>query len=186
MPTVGDLIRYLDDHATDSRIRLNPASGPIRPIRCVPFRALQTSDGKVPEKLLKLFSQISTSAAPYDAAERRNDVNDETFGAMRQIHSNDPPWLPPLTAPDLSKYDDKGGGSRQAAFNHYVVSYKRQTNGNGGGNAATGYIEYTAGEQGLYSKEPEVRGGGVNPEAQQRLRQLKLHSSIHCRPRTGS
>ena len=186
MPSLGDLIRYLDEHATDSPLVRKDGKGPIRTIRWVKFRTLQAGGNVVPSKLLELFSRISTSAAPYDAATIKTRVNDETFGAMRQIHSNQPAWLPSLEAEDLSRYDDKSGGSRKTAFNHYVVSFKRQTNGNGGGNRATGYIEYTAGDETLYSPEPEVRGRVVFDYINGRLFFSPLHYNswrfIHGEP----
>jgi hypothetical protein len=158
VPSIIDLIKYLDAHRVDSHFPVNATVGPVRSLPSVPFRCLWTSGGVVPPPLIKLISRISTSAAPQDESKDKTSRNDDKLGAMRQIHSNkNPSWLPPITAPDLTAHNHRAGGSRMTAYNHYVTSNKQQTNDNGGSSIGTGYVEFTASEPGMFTPEPARR-----------------------------
>jgi hypothetical protein len=197
MPSIKDLIDHLEASKTQPATLAASDRGPIRPLFEVPFGRL-TNASAVPAGLTSLITTISSSMMPYDKGERTSR-NDETMGAMRQIHSNDPAWLPDISGAstglnknqalmatnleeiekmeadakkkgtDISnnvKYKNLNSAYKEArnatsihavAYNEYVVQNKKQTNGNGGSNAATGYVEYTASAPGMYDPEPPLR-----------------------------
>jgi hypothetical protein len=197
MPSIKDLIDHLEASKTKPAKFAMNTRGPIRQLFEVDFARLQNASA-VPSALTSLIVAISSSMMPYDKGQRTSR-NDETMGAMRQIHSNDPAWLPDISVAsnslnvnqdlmeknlgrieqieadakksgaNISKnvpynnlkdtYDDaRSATSMHAmAYNEYAVQNKKQTNDNGGSNAATGYIEYTASEPGMYDPEPPLR-----------------------------
>jgi hypothetical protein len=191
MPSIKDLIDHLEASKTKPAKFAMNTRGPIRQLFEVDFARLQNASA-VPSALTSLIVAISSSMMPYDKGQRTSR-NDETMGAMRQIHSNDPAWLPDISAASNSlnanqdlmeknlgkieemeqsgsnksvtyknlirNYDDaRNATSMHAlAYNDYAVQNKKQTNDNGGSNAATGYIEYTASEPGMYDPEPPQR-----------------------------
>ncbi len=94
MPSIKDLIDLLDAKKKQPAKFAANSRGPIRPLFEVDFTHLQNSS-VVPAALTSLITAISSSMMPYDKGVRTSR-NDETMGAMRQIHSNDPAWLPDI------------------------------------------------------------------------------------------
>jgi hypothetical protein len=116
--------------------------GPIFPIKKIVFKDLDA-----PEKTKKLIQEISTSGAVVDKSSTRKFINDDTLGAMRQIHANQPMYLPRLTYNNDSTKPEylKGLSGRGKEYERYVKENKTHSNDRGGENDTTGYVEYTAG-----------------------------------------
>lgn len=151
MPSVIDLINLLEANKHPVPIAASK-NGPLRPLYSVPFKALETSTD-CPAKIKALISAISTGKGIIDKSANKTDRNDETIGAMRQIHSNQKPsWLP--------FYDIRNANSlsgRAKLFDSYARTNKKQTADNGGGNTTTGYIEFTASDDSTFNPSPPRR-----------------------------
>jgi hypothetical protein len=118
-------------------IAIDTANGPILPIHSINFTALP-----VHQTLKDLIQNINNSQSAYDKG-RQTSRNDDTVGAMRQIHANEPHYLPVLNVGNLS--------GRGKVYNAYATANKSHTNDRGGGAATTGYVEYTAADLAMYS-----------------------------------
>ncbi len=156
MASVIDMINLLDANKSALPRYAAGTPGPLRPIYTVEFRHLVNNPGQVPKSIAKLISAIDKSGGPYDMAKKKTSRGDETMGAMRQIHSNrDPTWLPIQTKNPLSHMEKSQISGRMRGYDDYVTRFKKQTNDNGGGNTATGYVEFTASEQGTFDPQPD-------------------------------
>lgn len=114
------------------------AGGPILRMYKIDFRYLPVTDS-----IKQLMRSIMQSVLPYDRSANRNSIGDDTLGAMRQIHSNIPNYLPSLAG-------KKAESGRAKLYDAYARANKHHSAGRGGGSAATGYVEYTAGDLDSY------------------------------------
>ncbi|HGM5582324.1 TPA: hypothetical protein ACKP22_004040 [Pseudomonas putida] len=112
--------------------------GPILDLYRIDFRYLP-----VDARIKQLMRTLMQSAAPYDCSAIATSIGDDTLGAMRQIHSNTPCYLPQLTAQQPSS-------ARGRLYHTYAQANKHHSADRGGGNCATGYVEYTAGTLDAY------------------------------------
>lgn len=112
-------------------------NGPVLPLYPIEFRNLP-----VDQKIKDLMSTIMRSSGAYDMSERSTSIGDDTVGAMRQIHSNVPKYLPTASGGALS--------GRAKAYDAYAQAFKHHSADRGGGSATTGFVEYTAGDLAMY------------------------------------
>jgi hypothetical protein len=122
-------------------------SAPVFPLFSIRF-----GDLVAPAATRMLMKEIMYSNGVVDHG-APTKINDDTVGAMRQIHANDPRYLPRFnrTAGDLSERGKK--------YESYVISNKPHSNNRGGIAAAdlTGYVEYTAGDNSMYNQGNRAR-----------------------------
>jgi hypothetical protein len=127
-------------------------TGPILPMYVIRFGNLEA-----PQALRALMSEISSSAGVVDHGVQR--INDDALGAMRQIHANDPMYLPRFSYPNTPDKPDylKGLSDRAKLYERYVRTNKAHSNGRGGGADTTGYVEYTAGTNDMFFEGNKAR-----------------------------
>jgi hypothetical protein len=117
---------------------VNTSRGPILPLYSIDFRSLPLD-----EQIKQLMKNIMRSGGPLDHSALKTSIGDDTLGAMRQIHGNNPHYLPVI--------DPQGATSGRArVLDHYAKSYKHHSADRGGGSESTGYVEYTAGTNKIY------------------------------------
>lgn len=134
--------KFIDDllaaQSGTPAIARHDTRGPVLPLYSLDYRNLP-----VKQEIKNLMKDIMSAGGPYDKG-KASSIGDDTFGAMRQIHSNEPAYLPRLGTPS-------GLSGRAAAIDNYAKSHKRHSSDRGGGNKTTGYVEYTAGTNELYT-----------------------------------
>ncbi|WP_323119100.1 hypothetical protein [Burkholderia alba] len=121
-------------------------SGPI-----LRMYAIRFADLEAPQALRALMSELSSSPRVVDRG-RATCINDDALGAMRQIHANDPMYLPRFAyanRPDKPNYL-AALSDRARLYERYVCANKGHSNDRGGGVATTGYVEYTAGTNDMF------------------------------------
>lgn len=131
-----EFIRALEEAADPDFVK--PAkSGPVLNLYKIDFRYLP-----IDARIKKLMRSIMQSPSPYDCSARATSIGDDTLGAMRQIHSNTPSYLPNVGSSPSS--------GRGQLYQAYAQANKHHSADRGGGNSATGYVEYTAGDLASY------------------------------------
>jgi len=133
-----EFIKALEEAADPDFVKATK-SGPVLNLYKIDFRYLP-----VDTRIKQLMRSIMQSPSPYDCSARATSIGDDTLGAMRQIHSNKPCYLPELDSSQLSS-------GRGQLYHAYAQANKHHSADRGGGNSATGYVEYTAGDLTSYS-----------------------------------
>ena len=120
------------------------AKGPLLPLYSITY-----ADLELPTKTRELMLELIRATKPVDHADKPTHINSDTLGAMRQIHANNPAYLPRVSVQELSP--------RAKLYDDYVSTNKAHSNNRGGGAKTTGYVEYTAGDNSMFDRGNQAR-----------------------------
>lgn len=134
-----EFIRALEAEASPDFISARK-EGPVLDLYKIDLRRLP-----VEPRMKDLMRAIMRSPSPYDCSANRASIGDDTMGAMRQIHANAPRYLP-----GLGQDAATSASARGKLYHAYAQANKHHSADRGGGNVATGYVEYTAGDLKVY------------------------------------